>query len=112
MGGQLCKSKKSVTSLQATILSKLPSDVKYIKPLIICGPSGAGKSTLYEHLKLFYADKFCFSVSCTTRKPRDGEVDGVHYQFMTVDQFREQMSKDLFLEHAEVHGNYYGTHMN
>lgn len=50
-----------------------------------------------------------FSVSHTTRKPRDGEVDGVHYNFTTVDTIRNEIAEGKFIEYAEVHGNYYGT---
>ncbi len=50
-----------------------------------------------------------FSVSATTRAPRPGEIDGVHYHFVTADKFRELVAQDAFVEHAEVHGNCYGT---
>lgn len=90
----------------------MPKGTSYVKPLIICGPSGAGKSTLYEELKVYYAEKLQFSVSCTTRKPRQGEENGVHYHFITIEKFKEELKKELFLEHAEVHGNFYGTHLD
>ena len=51
-------------------------------PLVITGPSGAGKGTLMKHLTDTYPEKFGFSVSSTTRAPREGEVDGVHYNFV------------------------------
>jgi guanylate kinase len=80
-------------------------------PLVLCGPSGAGKSTLTAYLMgddSPYKDFFAFSVSSTTRQPRPGEKDGIHYHFTT----REEFEKDIknFLEHNEVHGNFYGTH--
>lgn len=53
--------------------------------------------------------QFGFSVSHTTRKPRDGEVDGVHYNFTTVDAIKKEIADSKFIEYAEVHGNYYGT---
>ena len=53
---------------------------------------------------------FAFSVSCTTRQPREGEVDGVHYNFMSKEDFEKEVQKGNFIEHNEVHGNYYGTH--
>jgi guanylate kinase len=74
---------------------------------VISGPSGAGKSTLLE--KLRKNPDFIYSISCTTRKPRPGEVDGVDYHFMTIPQFEAKLAENGFLEHAFVHGNYYGT---
>ncbi len=91
---------------------QLPPDTPYIKPLVICGPSGAGKSTLFNHLNTIYASKIQFSISCTTRQPRPGEENGVHYHFITVEQFRDQLNQQKFIEHAEVHGNYYGSHLD
>jgi guanylate kinase len=90
-------------------MASLPQDAAYIKPLVICGPSGAGKSTLYNHIKGVYPDRIHFSVSCTTRKPRDGEQDGVHYHFITKETFESKVADGQFLECAEVHGNFYGT---
>ncbi len=71
-------------------------------------PSGCGKSTLIDMLLQEYPD-LQYSVSCTTRKPRGEEEDGIDYHFLTVERFRELLSEDAFLESAEVHGNYYGT---
>jgi guanylate kinase len=79
------------------------------RPLVICGPSGAGKGTLLEELKKKHPGKFCFSVSSTTRQPRKGEEHGVHYNFITVEKFKEMLAKEEFIEHFEVHGNFYGT---
>ena len=53
--------------------------------------------------------KFGFSVSHTTRSPRPGEVDGVHYHFVSIEQIQQDIADGKFLEHAQVHGNYYGT---
>ena len=76
--------------------------------LVISGPSGAGKGTLLT--KLFRDDpSFVFSVSATTRAPREGELDGVHYHFMTEAQFDELLAQDAFVEYASVHGHRYGT---
>ena len=81
-----------------------------LDPLVICGPSGVGKGTVIESLrKRFPPDSFGFSVSHTTRPPRPGEVHGEHYHFTTVEEIRKAIDDDLFVEHAEVHGNYYGT---
>ena len=71
-------------------------------------PSGCGKSTLIDMLLQEYHD-IVYSISCTTREPRRGEVDGEDYHFMTRERFEELLGEDAFIEHAEVHGNYYGT---
>lgn len=76
--------------------------------LILSGPSGSGKSTLYKKA-LQTAGGFEFSVSCTTRQPREGEQNGVDYHFVTHEKFKELLGEDAFAEHAEVHGNFYGT---
>ena len=80
------------------------------KPLfvVMSAPSGCGKSTLIDLLLQEYPD-LVYSISCTTRAPREGEEDGLDYHFLTVERFRELLAEDAFLEHAEVHGNYYGT---
>lgn len=57
----------------------------------------------------FDNDQFGFSVSHTTRSPRDGEINGKHYHFTTVEQIKEEISSGKFIEYAEVHGKYYGT---
>ena len=76
--------------------------------LIISGPSGCGKSTL---LKEVYKDidDYYFSISTTTRAPREGEVHGVDYFFVKKKEFLDDIKEGHFLEWAEVHGNYYGT---
>lgn len=76
--------------------------------LVISGPSGVGKGTLLGRL-LADDPSFGFSVSATTRQPREGEVQDVHYHFMTQAHFDELVAQDAFLEHATVHGNSYGT---
>lgn len=80
-----------------------------IKPIIFCGPSGAGKGTLINILFEKFQGKLGFSVSHTTRQPREGEEHGVHYNFTSVDIMRQEIADDKFIEYAEVHGNYYGT---
>ncbi|KAF4524553.1 hypothetical protein B566_EDAN002828 [Ephemera danica] len=77
--------------------------------LVLCGPSGSGKSTLVRRLMDDYADCFGFSVSHTTRAPRPGEVDGVHYHFVSRDQMTQAIERGDFLESACFSGNYYGT---
>jgi len=79
------------------------------RPLVICGPSGSGKSTILKRLFDEFPDTFGFSVSHTTRKPRAGEQDGVHYNFVTRDQMKKAIDNDEFIEYAEFGGNIYGT---
>ena len=74
---------------------------------ILSAPSGAGKSTLRAGLQA--NQDFAYSVSCTTRAPRSGEVDGSDYHFLTREDFERKITTGEFLEHAQVHGNYYGT---
>jgi len=78
------------------------------KTFIISGPSGVGKSTVLHELFKGRNDLY-FSVSATTREPREGEVDGVHYHFITVPRFQELIEADALLEYAEYVGNFYGT---
>lgn len=78
------------------------------KIIVIVAPSGTGKSTLIKRLKI-EVEALLESVSYTTRNPRDGEIDGVHYNFIKKENFETMISKDEFLEWANVHGNYYGT---
>lgn len=78
------------------------------KTFIICGPSGVGKGTVVS--RLLEADPtLYFSVSATTRAPRAGEADGVHYHFLTRERFQEWIDAGDFLEHAQFVGNFYGT---
>ncbi len=74
---------------------------------VISAPSGAGKTTLCTALR--QKPEFVWSVSCTTRPPRPGEVDGEDYHFLTQEDFAGRLTAGEFLEHAEVHGNSYGT---
>ena len=76
--------------------------------IILSGPSGAGKGTIHNEL-LKRDSKLKVSVSMTTRKPREGEVDGVDYYFVTEEEFKKEIEKDSFVEYAIVHDNYYGT---
>lgn len=79
------------------------------RPIVVSGPSGAGKSTLLKRLFEKYPDRFGFSVSHTTRSPRDGEEDGVAYNFVTKDAFRKLVEENGFIEHAQFGSNLYGT---
>ena len=76
--------------------------------IVISGPSGVGKSTLVKKAMTELPD-LCFSVSCTTRSPRDGEVHGQAYYFLSDEEFSSKLENNEFLEHAEYVGNYYGT---
>ncbi len=78
------------------------------KTFIISGPSGVGKGTIVKALMQERKD-VVLSVSATTREPRSGEVDGVHYHFIDVERFRALIEEDAFLEYAEYVGNFYGT---
>ncbi|MBQ9459084.1 MAG: guanylate kinase [Oscillospiraceae bacterium] len=78
------------------------------KTFIISGPSGVGKGTIVKALLQNRPDVF-LSVSATTRAPRAGEEDGVHYRFIDVESFRRLIEDDAFLEYAEYVGNFYGT---
>ena len=75
---------------------------------VITGPSGTGKGTVLKEV-IKSLDRLYFSVSATTRKPREGEVDGVHYHFLTKERFEELISGERFLEYARYAENYYGT---
>lgn len=78
------------------------------KTFIISGPSGVGKSTVLNALLKEYPDLY-FSVSATTREPREGELDGIHYHFIEPENFHKMIEEDAFLEYAEYVGNFYGT---
>lgn len=78
-------------------------------PLVVCGPSGVGKGTIIDALTKKHEAKFGFSVSHTTRDPRPGEQDGKHYHFRPLEEVQKAVDAGEFLEHANVHGNIYGT---
>ena len=80
------------------------------KPLfiVISAPSGCGKSTLIDMLLQEYHD-IVYSISCTTREPRGEEENGLDYHFLSKARFEELLAENAFIEHASVHGNYYGT---
>ena len=76
--------------------------------IVLSGPSGCGKGTLVSRILERNPDTV-LSVSVTTRAPRPGEIDGVHYYFKTVEQVEQMISDDALLEYAKYSGNYYGT---
>jgi guanylate kinase len=74
---------------------------------VVSAPSGAGKTTLCNALR--QTKDFVYSVSCTTRGPRSGEIDGEDYFFLTKEEFARRVENGEFLEYAAVHGHHYGT---
>jgi guanylate kinase len=78
------------------------------KLFVLSGPSGAGKGTLRKKVFETLQD-ILFSISCTTRAPREGEQDGTDYRFISEEAFLALLKEDKFLESAKVHGHYYGT---
>lgn len=77
--------------------------------VVLSAPSGGGKTTIAKTLRERYPDRFGFSVSATTRKPRAGETDGVDYRFWKPSQFLDGVNQGQFLEHAQYGGELYGT---
>ena len=75
--------------------------------VVISGPAGAGKGTVVK--ELIKDENIRLSVSATTRAPREGEENGVHYHFLTREQFEEMIAEDGFLEYAQYVGNFYGS---
>ena len=76
--------------------------------IILSGPSGCGKGTVLNSLLSQHKD-ICLSISATTRSPREGEKDGIHYFFKTTADFEKLIAEDGVLEYAQYCGNYYGT---
>jgi len=74
---------------------------------LVSGPSGSGKTTLCRRLST--EGEASYAISCTTRMPRLGEENGKDYFFLSIPEFQEKISAGELLEHAEVHGNFYGT---
>lgn len=80
-----------------------------LRPIVMSGPSGVGKSTMLKKLFEDFPDKFGFSVSHTSRNPREGEVDGVHYHFSNKDDMQSEVDEGGYIESATFGGNMYGT---
>ena len=74
---------------------------------MVSAPSGTGKSTLCNNLR--QTPDFVYSISATTRPPRQGEEEGIDYYFLSLDEFKKKIKKDEFLEYVENYGHYYGT---
>lgn len=96
-------------SMPEKTLSTLSSvaSVFYGRLFVISGPGGVGKSTITREVARF--DEFFLSISLTTRAPREGEQDGVHYHFVSRDDFESRIANNEFMEWAEFAGNLYGT---
>ena len=88
--------------------ARTDSEHRVGKLFVLSGPSGAGKGTLREHA-LNDIQNLVYSISCTTRRPRPGEIDGREYRFITHEKFTEWVNQNLFLEYAHVHDDMYGT---
>lgn len=86
-----------------------PTGTEQPRPIVVSGPSGSGKSTLLKRLFAAYPGRFGFSVSHTTRQPRNGEEDGKDYNFVTREDFKKLVDEDGFIEHAQFGSNLYGT---
>ena len=84
------------------------TEIKRALLLVVSAPSGAGKTKLCDRL-LAEHPNMVRSISCTTRAPRGAEVDGRDYHFLSMEEFNRRVAAGLFLEHATVHGNQYGT---
>ncbi|MDE6658000.1 MAG: guanylate kinase, partial [Oscillospiraceae bacterium] len=74
--------------------------------IVVSAPSGCGKGTILN--QILKDEKYYYSVSATTREPREGEIDGVHYQFLSREQFENLIAEHAFLEYASYCENYYG----
>jgi len=102
---------KAVLSSDSICNQTENNNCRILQPLVVCGPSGVGKGTIIaKFMKEHGGSKnFEFTVSHTTRQPREGETNGIHYHFTDYDSMKDAIGKGEFLEHAEVHGNLYGT---
>ncbi|HQV54512.1 MAG TPA: hypothetical protein PLX17_03310 [Chitinophagaceae bacterium] len=80
------------------------------KLIIIAAPSGAGKTSVTRHLLNMMPEQLAFSISCATRQPRNNEKDRVDYYFITIDDFKQKIDEEKFVEWEMVYeGKYYGT---
>lgn len=105
---QYVRQQKKVLETEVVAWSKgVRGNVK--KPIVISGPSGVGKGTLISMLMKEFPSMFGFSVSHTTRAPRNMEQDGIHYHFTDESVMKKEIKDGKFLEFASVHGNLYGT---
>ncbi len=85
---------------------------KQAKLIIFTGPSGVGKGTILADFFKKVDNNIVYSISNTTRQPRDGEINGMHYFFISTGEFEKMIKENMFLEYACYSGNYYGTNKN
>ena len=85
----------------------MSNNTKRGRLVVVSGPSGVGKGTVLKYV--LEREDFVYSVSATTRSPREGEADGVNYFFITREKFEDMISGGELIEYAEYNGNYYGT---
>ena len=85
---------------------------KQAKLIIFTGPSGVGKGTILADFFKKVDNNIVYSISNTTRQPRDGEINGMHYFFISNSEFEKMIEENMFLEYACYSGNYYGTNKN
>lgn len=88
------------------------TNVEINRPLVLCGPSGVGKGTQKMMQLKNFPDVFVSKISHTTRKPREYEIDGIDYHFITREQFIKDIDDGKFLEYTETHNNLYGTQIS
>lgn len=108
---------EEVAAQTALLLARLDlslgASAKPKLPVVLCGPSGVGKTTLIKKLQADFPDEYGFGVPHTTRSPREGEVDGKDYHFVSGPEARAKMEADIaagkFLESTKVHDHLYGT---
>lgn len=93
---------------QGVILNNLFRCPTYPQMIVISGPSGVGKDTIARRIIELYPDDFYFVVTATTRPPREGEIDGFDYFFVTTDEFARMIEEGELLEHAIVYNDYKG----
>jgi len=109
LANQMIQDAASVTASQESVAIVRRAPSFRGGACVVTGPSGVGKSTLIKKLMAEFPTKFGFSVSHTTRDPRPGEQNGVDYHFVSREEMERDIAAGLFIEHAEVHGNFYGT---
>lgn len=107
LAARAARGKSGIADAKAAAPANVPKSTLFV----FAGPSGSGKSTLIKRLFAAFPETFAFSVSHTTRKPREGEEDGVDYCFVDEEEFVRMIGNNEFLEHALVHDNRYGTSM-
>lgn len=106
----ICAAKSaSGSNVQDIFAEHLAAPKVLFKPLALVGPSGAGKGTLMNEVFKKYRERFGFSVSYTTRAPREGEINGKHYHFVDHATFQGKIDRDEFIEYCHVHTNLYGS---